>query len=383
MDIFMSLFLLSFLFIYGGMHVYVYCKARSALHFIPRTAVVLAAFMVFMVFGPVLVHWLKVWGLEFAARGMAYGAYMWMGFVFLFCSGFLAMDCYNILCRLVSLFPRVDLVQFVVKGRTPFFVVILAAITIGCYGVFAAQQIRTEKVSVVTSKLPEGVDGFTIAQVSDIHLGLIVRHGLLEKIIEAVNAASPDLLVSTGDLVDAEINHLTGLAELFQQVNPKYGKFAVTGNHEFYAGIKDAISFTERAGFVMLQGKGVEVNGIFNVVGIDDPAGVQMGQIKPRKEKEVLEGVSRDLFTIFLKHRPDIRKDSFGLFDLQLSGHAHRGQIFPFSLITHLVYPMQSGLYKLSNGGFLYTSRGTGTWGPPMRFLSPPEVTIIEVHSGP
>ena len=74
---------------------------------------------------------------------------------------------------------------------------------------------------------------------------------------------------------------------------------------------------------------------------------------------------------------------SFGLFDLQLSGHAHRGQIFPFSLITHLVYPMQSGLYKLSNGGSLYTSRGTGTWGPPMRFLSPPEVTIIEVHSGP
>ena len=116
----MSLFLLSFLFIYGGMHVYVYCKARSALHFIPRTAVVLAAFMVFMVFGPVLVHWLKVWGLEFAARGMAYGAYMWMGFLFLFCSGFLAIDCYNILCRLVSLFPKVDLVQFCCHGQDSF-----------------------------------------------------------------------------------------------------------------------------------------------------------------------------------------------------------------------------------------------------------------------
>ena len=328
------------------MHVYVYCKALSALHFKPRTALVLAAFMIFMVFGPLLVHWLKVWGLEFAARGMAYGAYMWMGFVFLSFSGFLAMDSYNILCRLVSLFPGVDLAQFVVRGRTSFFAVSLAAITIGCYGVFAAQQIRTEKVSIVTSKLPEGVDGFTIAQISDIHLGLIVRHGLLEKRIEAVNTAGPDLLVSTGDLGDAEINHLPGLAELFQQVNPRYGKFAVTGNHEFYAGIKEAISFTERAGFVVLRGNGVEVNGIFNVVGIDDPAGVQMGQVKFGKENKVLEGVSLDLFTIFLKHRPEIRQESFGLFDLQLSGHAHRGQIFPFSLITHLVYPIQSGLYE-------------------------------------
>ncbi len=377
----MFLFLLSFFLIYGGMHVYAYCKARSALQFTPGVAVTLAAFMTLMVPAPILVHFLRTWGFEFAARVMAYGGYTWMGFLFLFFSASLAVDCYNILVRLLGILPRVDTSRLAFTGKKPFFVLLLLAVSIGCYGFFDARHIRTEKIKIVTSKLPPGLDRITIAQVSDIHLGLTVRHSFLEKVITIVNTANPDLLVSTGDLVDAEINHLTGLAELLQQVRPKYGKFAVTGNHEFYAGIKQALAFTERAGFKVLRGEGITVEGVLNIVGVDDPAGIGMGQVNGKKETEVLGGVSQNLFTMFLKHRPEVHKDTVGLFDLQLSGHTHRGQIFPFNLITRLVYPMQSGLYKLSDESFLYASRGTGTWGPPMRFLAPPEVTIIEVVS--
>lgn len=375
----MFLFLLSFFLIYSGVHAYAYCKARSALQFTPAVAIALAAFMVLMVFTPILIHFLKVWSLGFAARVMAYAGYAWMGFLFLFFSASLAIDCYNLLARLVGMLPAVDVSKLVVTGKIPFLVVVFFAMAIGSYGFFDARQIRTEKIKIITSKLPPGVDRITIAQVSDIHLGLTVRHGLLEKIIAAVNISKPDLLVSTGDLVDAEINHLTSLAELFQQVKTKYGKFAITGNHEFYAGVEQALAFTKRAGFTVLQGEGVNVDGVFNIVGVDDPAGIRMGKVNPKNEKTLLAGISRDLFTIFLKHRPTVREDAVELFDVQLSGHAHRGQIFPFNFITRLVYPMQNGLYRLSNDNFLYTSRGTGTWGPPIRFLSPPEVTIIEV----
>jgi predicted MPP superfamily phosphohydrolase len=377
----MFLFLLSFFLIYGGIHVYAYCKARSALQFTPSVAVALAAFMALMVLAPILIHFLKGWRLEFAARLMAYLGYSWMGVLFLFFSASLAVDCYNLLVRLVGLLPGVDISNFIIAGKKTFFILALFAVATGCYSFFEAQQIRTEKIKIVTSKLPAGIDRFTIVQVSDIHLGLIVRHAFLEKVIASINTAKPDLLVSTGDLVDAEINHLEGLAELFQQIRPRYGKFAITGNHEFYAGIEQALAFTDEAGFKMLRGEGLTVDGVFNIVGVDDLAGLQMGKTNHKDEKTILMSVPQDLFTIFLKHRPEIQQSTSGLFDVQLSGHTHWGQIFPFNFIVQLVYRIQNGLYRITDGSFLYTHRGTGTWGPPMRFLAPPEVTIIEVVS--
>jgi predicted MPP superfamily phosphohydrolase len=97
-------------------------------------------------------------------------------------------------------------------------------------------------------------------------------------------------------------------------------------------------------------------------------------------ERQLLSGLPKDKFTLFLKHRPDVEQSSEGLFDLQLSGHAHKGQLFPFTLVVRLVFPRIAGLYQLSSGSWLYVSRGTGTWGPPIRFLAPPEITVIDLR---
>ena len=104
--------------------------------------------------------------------------------------------------------------------------------------------------------------------------------------------------------------------------------------------------------------------------------------VKEGPEKDILSGLPRDKFTLLLKHRPVANKDALGLFDLQLSGHAHKGQIFPFTILVRLFFPMISGLYDLPSGSSLYVSRGSGTWGPPIRFLSPPEVTVIDIVPG-
>ena len=166
---------------------------------------------------------------------------------------------------------------------------------------------------------------------------------------------------------------------MLEKTATKYGKFAITGNHEFYAGLSHSIGFTEKAGFTILRGRGLNVSGLLNIAGVDDIAGKPYGLMKQVSEKAMLSKLPRNQFILFLKHRPVMGKEARGLFDLQLSGHTHKGQIFPFTLITKLSYPNQAGLLTLAKNTHLYVSRGTGTWGPPIRFLAAPEVTIIDL----
>jgi predicted MPP superfamily phosphohydrolase len=260
-----------------------------------------------------------------------------------------------------------------------FYIALVVSVVTAAWGVLEAGRIRSEHITILSSKIPESIDRVRIVQISDVHLGLIVREGRLEKILRKVKEAEPDVLVSTGDLVDGQTNDLSKMAEMIRKIPAKYGKFAVTGNHEYYAGLSRSLAFTEAAGFSILRGKGIQVGGLIQVVGVDDPAGKRFGLKSVVAEEDLLSGLKKQSFTLLLKHRPLVNQKSSGLFDLQLSGHAHKGQIFPFSLIIKMLYPIDAGLLALEKGGYLYVSRGTGTWGPPMRFLAPPEVTVIDL----
>jgi predicted MPP superfamily phosphohydrolase len=375
----MTLFLFTFFLIYAGMHLYAFLKVNAAFAFGITTNLLLITFMVIMVFAPIIIRISEKHGFEFFARFMSYVGYTWMGLLFLFTCASLIIDIYHFLIYLSSLILRKDLMAFVLSPGISFFIPLILSILIAIYGFFEAQNIRTERITIRTSKIPESAGRLRIIQISDVHLGLIVRKERLEKILKEVKAAKPDLFVSTGDLVDGQINGLTGLAELLREINPRYGKFAITGNHEFYAGLKQAVDFTEKAGFTFLRGEGLTIAGLINIAGVDDPAGKNYGLFREISEKKLLSGLPTEKFTLFLKHRPLLDRNAIGLFDLQLSGHTHKGQIFPLGLITKLFYPADSGYLDLPNNSHLYVSRGAGTWGPPIRFLSPPEVTVIEI----
>ena len=182
----------------------------------------------------------------------------------------------------------------------------------------------------------------------------------------------------TGDLVDAQINHLPGLADMLREIQATYGKYAIMGNHEYYAGPEKSLAFIREAGLTMLRDE-VATGGPITIVGIDDRTALQLNLGHPSSEKKLLSGLSRDKFILYLKHQPRIDPNTIGLFDLQLSGHTHKGQIFPFTLLTRLTFPLNAGNYDLGKGSLLHVSRGTGTWGPPIRFLAPPEITVIEL----
>jgi hypothetical protein len=209
-------------------------------------------------------------------------------------------------------------------------------------------------------------------------LGLIIRKDRLQNIVQKVRAEDPDIIVSTGDLVDGQTLMLDGLSDLLKKLNPKYGKFAITGNHEYIAGFDQAKGFIQKAGFTLLRDETTKIGDLI-MAGVDDPAGKRSGQSGGISEKELLSGLPHDRFILLLKHRPLVDGNSEGLFDLQLSGHTHKGQIFPFSIITRFYYPVHAGFAVLSQNAHLYVSRGAGTWGPPIRFLSPPEIAVIDL----
>jgi predicted MPP superfamily phosphohydrolase len=372
-----SLFLFVFFLLYSLMHLYAFFKARAALSFGAGAGLLLALFMVIMIAAPLIVRVLERAELEAPARATAYVGYTWLGLLFLFSSYALAIDFYRVVLHTAGSLSNKDFASLIPPARAAFFLPFALAVFTSVYGYFEALNIRTEHVEIRSAKIPADIGRLRIVQISDVHLGLIIREARLRRIMALVKAAKPDIFVATGDLVDGDVYEMNGLSDLLREADPRFGKYAVTGNHEFFAGIVQATRFIEKSGFTLLRGESVK--GVINIAGVDDPVGERLGLSKEVDEKVLLSGLPRDKFTLFLKHRPLVDPKATGLFDLQLSGHVHKGQIFPFTILTWLYYPLLSGYADVGNHSSLYVSRGTGTWGPPIRFLAPPEVTVIDV----
>jgi predicted MPP superfamily phosphohydrolase len=378
----MGFFLTAFFFIYSLLHFYLFARARTALGFGTAVTIFLALFLVVMITAPVATHLSENAGFGLLARVMAYVGYTWMALLFLLFCTLLATDLYRLSVRLAGSAAGGTLSWLALSARSCFLLSLASAAIIGLYGWFEAGAIRVETIAIATSKIPVQASPLRIVQISDVHLGLTACGNRLKKIMRLVREAHPDILVSTGDLVDGKMDGRKEMAGMLRAVTPRYGKFAITGNHEFYAGLDQALAFTNEAGFHVLRGEAVTIGDVINIVGVDDPSRSGYGS-SDTGEKAVLSSASKGKFTLFLKHRPVVDAESVGLFDLQLSGHVHDGQIFPFRLITRLFYPFIAGLYPLRPGSALYVSRGSGTWGPPIRFLAPPEVTVIELFRPP
>jgi predicted MPP superfamily phosphohydrolase len=377
----MSLFLAGFFLIYSLLHLHLFLKAKAAFSLGSGVSILLAFFMIVMITAPVVTRLSENAGFLAFARFMAYAGYTWMALLFLFFCLSLVADACRLAFRGMAMATGRTNPWLVFPAKWYFLLPATAALAVGFYGWFEARDIRTGYVSIVTPKVPGSMSPLRIVQVSDVHIGLTLGKERLARIIDRVRQARPDLLVSTGDLVDGQMDDVDGLADMFHTITPRYGKFAVTGNHEFYAGLGQALAFTRAAGFRVLRQEAVTIGEAVTIAGVADPAGPGYGA-SSADEHKLLSPLPPGRFTIFLKHRPSVARESVPFFDLQLSGHVHDGQIFPFRLITRLFYPLVAGYYRLSGTAALYVSRGSGTWGPPIRVLSPPEVTVIDIVGG-
>lgn len=375
----MSLFLLSFFLIYGSMHAYALLKARSALAPGPWTMLALLVLLGILLCAPIVTHHLSRRGYEDAARIVSLTGYLWMGFLFF-------LTCLNLCVDLLRLalwgMGRVGIALNApagLAGRPAFLCIVALAVALSAYSIVEASRIQVVRVRIATDRLPASVPSVRIAQITDLHLGLIHRNGKARDVAAIVAREHPDIFVSTGDLVDGELDGIAGLAEILRGIPAPRGKFAVLGNHEYYAGIDRSIGFTRKAGFTLLRDESVTIDDAFRIAGVDDPAGARFGRTGGPSEAALLGNRPDGRFTVLLKHRPQLDPSTGGKFDLQLSGHTHNGQIFPFRLLTRLAFPLLAGNHPVAGGGILHVSRGTGTWGPPMRFLAPPEITVVDI----
>jgi predicted MPP superfamily phosphohydrolase len=328
---------------YAGMQVYAVLAGYNSLQLAAWSLPPLFAWVGLMTFFPFLLWRLERTGFHRLATAGAWLGYGWMGVVFLFFWIALALDGVGLLANSTGIGA--------LSNTASFMLALAITLAVAGYGVFAATRPRIALVGMRA----------------------------LRRVLARLEKLDADVIVSAGDLVDGQADRLGRLVPLLAALRPRLGKFAVLGNHECYVGLEHALDFHQRAGFTVLRGTAVDVTPELSIAGVDDPAAGSFQHTAYLDERATLAAIAPQRFSILLKHQPVVLPDGEPRADLQLSGHVHQGQIFPFNFLVKLVYARPTGLSALSGGGELYVSRGTGTWGPPMRVLAPPEITLIEI----
>ncbi|WP_052113222.1 metallophosphoesterase [Knoellia aerolata] len=261
-------------------------------------------------------------------------------------------------------------------------VALVAALGTTAYGLFEARDPVITPTTHTSAALPAGFDGTTVALVTDLHAGVVHGSDFATKVVDRVNAAKPDIVVLSGDVVDAPFErHRAEIAPLADLEAP-LGVFAVTGNHEMYTGsTAEWVAEWDRLGITVLANASqtLTVGGeSIRIAGIHDREGT--GEFAPDPGR-ALAG-TEDGFTLYLAHQPVMASESGDRgVDLQLSGHTHGGQVWPGQLIVPLQQPMVEG-YAVVDGVPVITSRGAGTWGPPVRVAAPPQIPLITLRRG-
>lgn len=303
------------------------------------------------------------------SRGLYFTSGVWMG---TFLNIVLAMLATGIILLIARPF------SFQVNGSIVAGTFLAVALAASIYGVWNAMHPRIQNISVTIPGLPETWKGKKIVQISDVHLGHVYRESFLEKVVEKINAQDPKLVVITGDLFDGMDGGLINLVKPLDDLNAEDGVLFIDGNHETYLGTQRTLDILQQTKVRILRDETIDVDGL-SFIGIMYPE---------RGERKSVVDILRKLQAgflgkpnVLLYHAPsmieDVAKEGV---NLQLSGHTHRGQQFPFQFVTHKVHKgYDYGLYRIGDYT-LYTSSGVGTWGPTMRIGTQSEIVVITLQ---
>ena len=247
----------------------------------------------------------------------------------------------------------------------------------------ARRRARIRTVEIPIAGLPESLRGFSIVQITDIHVGATIKHGYVSRIVDAVNTLEADMIAITGDLVDGSVGRLAPHTEPIGRLSARYGTFFVTGNHEYYSGVHAWIAEIRRLGVSVLLNEHVVLDHFGESVVVAGVTDLSAHHFDPAHRSDPVAALAgapeKAAVKVLLAHQP---RSAFAAakagFHLQLSGHTHGGQFFPWNLVVKLLEPFAAGLHRLDDL-WIYVSRGTGYWGPPKRFGAPSEITLLRL----
>ncbi len=311
----------------------------------------------------------------------------WLGVMFLLLVAVLAVDVTKALTlvteRVLST-PLQDPTRREAMNRLFSFAALALGAGSSGLALFGGSRFAVKRVEVPLERLPKELDGLTIAQLSDIHIGPSLGREFIQEVVRTVNGLSPDLVAITGDLVDGSVEQLGGIVGELSQLRSRHGTFFVTGNHEYYSGAQSWCDELTTLGVRVLRNERVtiEQNGqVLDLAGIDDAQAARFGNGHGADLPKAVAGRDPSRELVLLAHQPRAALEARDLgVGLQLSGHTHGGQLWPFNWLVKLQQPVVSGLEMIGKT-WVYVSNGTGYWGPPMRLGAPAEVTQIVLRS--
>ena len=379
-----ALFFAVALTILGALHYYVWARLVRDMGLPPLWHRGLSVLVVLLFLSEPLAIWLTMRQPPERARPLALFAFGWMGVSFLLLVVLGASDLVRWLGvaahRLVLDAPPLDATRRLTLAR------VFgggAALLAGGASLAAMRsglgELVLREVRVALPRLPQALSGTTIVQLSDLHVGPTIGRELVADVVRRANALSPDVIVITGDLVDGSVRQLRDHVAPLGELRARWGVYFVTGNHEYYSGVESWCRELERLGIVVLNNERVSIGDgstSFDLAGINDFQAASYGREGPDLARAVAgRDPSREL--VLLAHQPKAAFDAdrHGV-GLQLSGHTHGGQIFPWNFMVRLQQPVVSGLARIGQT-LVYVSNGTGYWGPPMRLGAPAEITKV------
>jgi uncharacterized protein len=306
-------------------------------------------------------------------RAVAFVSYAWFGML-----GLLLM--FALLSEPLRLLARLWLPEL--ASARAFGAAIAATVLVGFVAglISANKAVGVRRLDVRLQRLDASNEGFKLVQLSDVHIGPTLRKEWLQRIVNRVNELQADAIAITGDLVDGSVDQLREHVAPLAQLQARFGVFFVTGNHEYYSGADAWIEHLASLDVRTLRNERLRIGDGdgFDLAGVDDWTAFGKGHGRDLKKALADRDPSREV--VLLAHQPrQIREAAELDVGLQLSGHTHGGQIFPFHLFVPLQQPFRAGLDRLGSTQ-LYTSRGTGYWGPPLRLLAPAEITLLTLR---
>jgi len=361
------IFISVFLVVAVGAHWFLYYSLAtflnltgSAKNFLLATFLLLP--IIFISASAVAHYWNNVF-----SRGFYYVAGLWLGVA----TNLLVVA---LVCWVIFIINKIFGVFFDIKIFTQ--VLVSFAFLVSIFGVWNSYNPVIKNITVKIKNLPVQWQGKTAVQISDVHLGHVWREDFMGKVVSQINGLRPEAVFITGDLVDGMDGDLATQIDPLKDLKAPQGIYFVTGNHETYFGLDKVFAILKKLPVTILDDKMVDINGL-QIVGLNFP---ERGFVRSLPEAmKNISGFKSELPSVLLYHSPDQVTEAKQLgFGLELSGHTHRGQLFPYNFITKIIYKgYDYGLFE-ENGFTQYTSSGLGTWGPTMRTNSRPEIVVIK-----
>jgi hypothetical protein len=303
----------------------------------------------------------------------------WLGAMLYFFLAVLALDILRLVNHFLPLYPRRVADNYQTTKQWLALATCGLVILIVIAGHINALIPRMKNITLRIPKKTDGIRSLSIAVASDIHLGTMVGRNRIDRIVEQINGMNADLVLLPGDIVDEDLGPVIhhNLGESLKNIRSRYGVVAITGNHEYIGGAQRACDYLTEHGVTMLRDGVLRIEGGIFLVGREDRSFNQFSGRKRRPLEEIMAGVDKDYPVILMDHQPFRLEEAVSNgADLQLSGHTHHGQLWPFNHITSAIFEVSWG-YRQIGRTHVYVSSGVGTWGPPVRVGNRPEIVHL------